>query len=111
MGQKTNPIGFRLGIIKQWNSRWYAADRNFADLVHEDMMIKRYIHQRLDNAGIARVVISRAPKKVSVDIMTARPGIVIGRRGAEVDKLREELESYIERNSRLADQLSDGDGA
>ncbi len=92
MGQKTHPIGFRLGIIKQWNSRWFASERNFADLVHEDMMIKRYILQRLDNAGIAKVVISRAPKKVTVDIMTARPGIVIGRRGAEVDKLREELQ-------------------
>ena len=92
MGQKTHPVGFRLGIIKQWNSRWYASDRNFADLVYEDMMVKRYIHKRLDNAGIAKVIISRAPKKVTVDIMTARPGIVIGRRGAEVDKLREELQ-------------------
>ncbi|MCP4686319.1 MAG: 30S ribosomal protein S3 [bacterium] len=92
MGQKTHPIGFRLGIIKPWNSRWYAPDRKFADLVHEDMMVKRYIRKRLDNAGIANVVISRAPKKVTVDILTSRPGIVIGRRGAEVDKLREELQ-------------------
>jgi len=91
LGQKTHPIGFRLGIIKPWNSRWYAPDRKFADLVHEDMMVKRYIRKRLDNAGIANVIISRAPKKVTVDIMTSRPGIVIGRRGAEVDKLREEL--------------------
>ena len=101
MGQKTNPVGFRLGIIKQWNSRWFASDRNFADLVHEDMMIKRYIHQRLDNAGIAKVVISRAPKKVTVDIMTARPGIVIGRRGAEVDKLREELQLLTKKSIML----------
>lgn len=92
MGQKTHPIGFRLGIIRPWNSRWYASDRNFADLVHEDMMVKRYINRRLSNAGIAQVVISRAPKKVTVDIHTSRPGIVIGRRGAEVDKLREELQ-------------------
>ena len=92
MGQKTHPVGFRLGIIRPWNSRWFATDRNFADLVYEDMMIKRYISKRLDNAGIARVLISRAPKRVTVDIHTSRPGIVIGRRGAEVDKLREELQ-------------------
>ncbi|MCB2202068.1 30S ribosomal protein S3 [bacterium] len=92
MGQKTHPIGFRLGVIRHWNNRWFAPDRNFADLVHEDMMVKRYINRRLDNAGIANVVISRQPKKVTVDIMTSRPGIVIGRRGAEVDKLREELQ-------------------
>lgn len=91
MGQKTHPIGFRLGIIKTWNSRWFAPDRNFADLIYEDMMIKRYINRRLDNAGLAAIHISRAPKKVTVDIHTSRPGIVIGRKGAEVDKLREEL--------------------
>ncbi|RKX24341.1 MAG: 30S ribosomal protein S3 [Candidatus Zixiibacteriota bacterium] len=91
MGQKTHPIGFRLGIIKPWNNRWYASDKKFADLVHEDMMVKRYISRRLDNAGIANVVISRASKRVTIDIHTSRPGIVIGRRGAEVDKLREEL--------------------
>ncbi len=101
MGQKTHPIGFRLGIIKPWNSRWYASDRNFADLVYEDMMVKRYIRKRLDNAGIANVLISRAPKKVSVDIMTSRPGIVIGRRGAEVDKLREELQLLTKKDILL----------
>lgn len=91
MGQKTHPIGFRLGIIKTWNSRWFAPDRDFADLIYEDMMIKRYINRRLDNAGLAAINISRAPKKVTVDIHTSRPGIVIGRKGSEVDKLREEL--------------------
>jgi small subunit ribosomal protein S3 len=101
LGQKTNPIGFRLGVIKQWNSRWFASDRNFADLIHEDLMIKRYIHRRLDNAGIANVIISRAPKKVTVDILTARPGIVIGRRGAEVDKLREELQLLTRKSIML----------
>jgi small subunit ribosomal protein S3 len=101
LGQKTHPTGFRLGINKPWNSRWYAADRNFADLVYEDMMVKRYIYKRLDNAGIANVVISRAPKKVSVDILTSRPGIVIGRRGAEVDKLREELQLLTKKDILL----------
>ena len=64
MGQKTHPIGFRLGIIKTWNSRWFAPDKNYAKLVYEDMMVKKYIDRRLDNAGIARVNISRAPKKI-----------------------------------------------
>lgn len=101
MGQKTHPIGFRLGVIRSWNSRWYASDSKFADLVHEDLMIKRYINKRLDNAGIANVCISRAPKKVSVDIMTSRPGIVIGRKGQEVDKLREELQLLTKKDILL----------
>lgn len=101
MGQKTHPIGLRLGIIKSWNSRWYAPDRLFADLVHEDILIKRYISRRLDNAGISNVLIQRQPKKVTVDILTARPGIVIGRRGAEVDKLREELQMLTKKDIAL----------
>ena len=101
MGQKTHPIGFRLGIIKTWSSRWYAPDSKFADLIYEDMMIKRYIDRRLDNAGIAKVNISRAPKKVTVDIHTSRPGIVIGRKGAEVDKLREELQLLTKKDILL----------
>ncbi|HKK21998.1 MAG TPA: 30S ribosomal protein S3, partial [candidate division Zixibacteria bacterium] len=101
MGQKTHPIGLRLGIIRSWNSRWYAPDRNFADLVYEDMMVKRYISKRLDNAGIAKVQIARAPKRVTVDIHTSRPGIVIGRKGAEVDKLREELQMLTKKDILL----------
>jgi small subunit ribosomal protein S3 len=91
LGQKTHPIGFRLGVNKAWNSKWFST-KSVADLVHEDLMIKKYINARLDNAGLAKVEIIRAPKKVTVDIHTSRPGIVIGRRGAEVDKLREELQ-------------------
>jgi small subunit ribosomal protein S3 len=90
LGQKTNPIGLRLGIIRSWNSKWFT-QRHFADLVEEDIKIKRYINQRLENAGVATVEILRDPKKVTVDIHTSRPGIVIGRKGIEVDKLREEL--------------------
>jgi len=90
MGQKTNPIGLRLGIIRGWDSKWFAT-RNFADQLHEDLSIRRYINQRLNNAGISRVEILRAPKRITVDIHTSRPGIVIGRKGVEVDKLREEL--------------------
>lgn len=91
MGQKTNPIGFRLGVIRGWSSKWFA-ERNYADLLHEDLSVKRYVNRRLDNAGIAKLEIVRAPKRVTVDIHTSRPGIVIGRKGAEVDKLREELQ-------------------
>lgn len=91
MGQKTNPIGLRLGFIKTWNSKWFA-ERNYAQMLQEDLTIRRYTYHRLENAGIANIEIVRAPKKISVDIHTARPGIVIGRKGAEVDKLREELQ-------------------
>ena len=91
MGQKTNPIGLRLGIIKSWSSRWFS-DRRFSDLLKEDLMIRRYTEKRLEHAGVAAIDIIRAPRKVTLDIHTARPGIVIGRRGAEVDKLKEELQ-------------------
>ena len=91
MGQKTHPIGFRLGIIRTWNSRWFAPGYKVADLLNEDILIKKYVKRRLENAGISSVQIARAPKRVSVDIHTSRPGIVIGRKGAEVDKLRDEL--------------------
>lgn len=101
MGQKTHPVGFRLGIIKTWNSRWYASGKNFSNLLYEDLLVKRYIARRLDNAGIASVLISRDAKKMTVDIHTARPGIVIGRRGAEVDKLREELQLLTRKDIML----------
>ncbi len=100
MGQKTHPIGFRLGVIKSWSSKWFA-DKNFAGLIYEDMMIKKYINARLENAGLAKIEILRAPKKVTVDIHTSRPGIVIGRKGAEVDKLREELQLLTKKDISL----------
>jgi len=90
LGQKTHPIGLRLGIIRGWNSKWFE-QRKFAEKLQEDIIIKRYIRQRLENAGIAQVEILRAPKRITVDIHTSRPGIVIGRKGIEVDKLRAEL--------------------
>ncbi len=90
MGQKTHPVGFRLGIVKDWKSRWISK-RNTPELLHEDEMIRKYIKSRLSHAAISKVEIERTPKKVTVIIDTARPGVVIGRRGAEVDKLRDEL--------------------
>lgn len=94
MGQKTNPIGLRLGINKTWDSKWYD-ERNFAQSLKEDLMLRRYVRNRLQRAGISKIEIARAPKTVTIDIHTARPGIVIGRRGAEVDKLRDELQHLI----------------
>lgn len=91
MGQKTHPYGLRLGIIKGWKSRWFA-NKNFANLLHEDLLIRRYTFKRLEHAGVADIQILRALKKVTIDIHTAKPGIVIGRKGAEVDKLKEELQ-------------------
>ncbi|NLI16790.1 MAG: 30S ribosomal protein S3 [candidate division Zixibacteria bacterium] len=91
MGQKTHPLGLRLGIIKGWRSRWFAA-KNFPELLQEDILIRRYVNKRLEHAGVADIEILRAPKKVTIDIHTAKPGIVIGRKGAEVDKLKEELQ-------------------
>jgi len=90
LGQKTHPVGFRLGIVKDWNSRWIAR-RNMPELLHEDEMIRKYIKSRLSHAAISKVEIERTPRRVIVIINTARPGVVIGRKGAEVDKLRDEL--------------------
>lgn len=91
MGQKTHPVGLRLGIIRTWDSRWFAT-RNYATLLKEDLFIRKYIKKRLQRAGISKVEIDRAPKKVTIMIHTARPGIVIGRKGQEVDQLRDELQ-------------------
>jgi len=90
MGQKTHPTGFRLGIVKDWKSRWYA-ERDFPRLLHEDETIRQYLRRRLSHAALAHVEIERKPSKIVVTLHTARPGVVIGKRGAEVDKLRDEL--------------------
>ncbi len=90
MGQKVHPYGFRLGIIKPWRSRWYAR-RDFAQLLQEDELVRRYLYTRLAHAAVSDIHIERKPGKVTVAIFTGRPGVVIGKRGAEVDKLRDEL--------------------
>ncbi len=91
MGQKTHPIGFRLGVNRTWNSIWYA-ESNFSDLLYEDMVLRRYLRKRLEHASLSRVGIERTPKKVTVNIFTARPGIVIGKKGEEVERLKGELQ-------------------
>lgn len=90
MGQKTHPRGFRLGIVSPWKSRWYA-ERNFPQLLIEDEQLRKYLHQRLSHASVSEVEIERKPQKVIVTVHTARPGVVIGKGGSEVDKLRDEL--------------------
>jgi small subunit ribosomal protein S3 len=93
VGQKVNPIGLRIGIIKDWQGKWFADKRNYATLLHEDIKIRRYIKKKLFVAGISRVQIERAANRVKVSIHTAKPGIVIGRGGVEVENLRKQLES------------------
>jgi len=91
LGQKTNPIGVRLGINKSWKSLWFD-EKNFSKKLEEDLMLRKYIRNRLPNAGISYIEVKRTPKRITLTIHTARPGIVIGKKGAEVDKLKEELQ-------------------
>jgi len=95
LGQKVNPIGLRIGITRTWDSRWFAKN-DFPKLVHEDYKIRRYIKDRLKHAGISRIEIERAANKVRIIIHTARPGIVIGKKGAEIEALKKALEELTE---------------
>ena len=92
MGQKVNPHGLRVGVIKDWDSKWFANKKDFAELLLEDNKIRKYVNEKLDTAGISKINIERASKKVKVSIYTAKPGMVIGRGGAGVEELRKELE-------------------
>jgi len=94
LGQKTNPIGYRLGINKTWSSIWFD-EKDFAEKLHEDIILRNYIVNRFRQAAVGDVQISRTPKKVIVTIFTARPGIVIGRSGSEVESLKKELKNII----------------
>lgn len=95
MGQKTNPIGLRLGIIRTWDSRWYA-EKEYSKLLHEDIKISNFIKKKLYHAGISKVVIERAAKKIKINIYTARPGIIIGKRGLEVENLKQDVKKYLD---------------
>jgi len=90
MGQKVHPKGFRLGVIEGWDSKWYA-NRDYAPLLHEDIRIRQFIKRRLYHAGISKIEIERAANKAKVNVHTARPGIIIGKKGAEIEKLKQEL--------------------
>jgi len=100
LGQKTNPIGLRLGINRSWDSVWFD-EKNYAAKLHEDIILRNYIKNRLNHASISRIEISRTPKRVTVTIHTARPGIVIGRGGTEVEALKAELKKYMGYNVNI----------
>jgi small subunit ribosomal protein S3 len=92
LGQKTHPVGIRLGIIKTWNSRWFAK-KGYKDLLHNDLKIQTYVKEKLFHAGVSKVEIERTGQKIRVIINTARPGIIIGKKGSEVDKLKKDIEN------------------
>lgn len=94
MGQKVNPIGLRLGIVKTWESRWYA-DKNYADYILEDFKIRRFIKKKLYHAGVSRIEIERSSKRIRLRIFTSRPGIVIGKKGAEISLLKQDIEKMV----------------
>lgn len=91
MGQKINPSGFRVGVIQDWEAKWYADDQDFADVLHEDLAIREHIDTALTEASVSRVEIERAANRVNISINTSKPGMVIGKGGSEVDKLRSQL--------------------
>jgi small subunit ribosomal protein S3 len=100
VGQKTHPYGFRLVYNKTWHSRWYAEDR-YAEILHEDLALRRKLKKRLFHAGVSEIDIERAADKLRVTIYTSRPGIIIGRKGAEVDKLRDDLQKELGREVHI----------
>lgn len=100
MGQKINPVGFRLGITSDWKSHWYA-DKQYADYIAEDIKIRKFLTSTLERAGLSKITIERTRDRVRVDIHTARPGIVIGRRGAEAERIRGELEKLTSKQVQL----------
>lgn len=103
MGQKTNPIGFRLGVTRTWDSRWFAK-KNYAELLHEDILIRKYLKKKLFQAGISKIEIERAANKVKVNIYSARPGLIIGKKGSGVDQLRADVQK-LTKNELLLNVL------
>ncbi len=98
MGQKVHPLGFRLGINKTWDCRWISKNKQeFADFLHEDLKIKKFIKKRLTQAAVSKVEIERASDKLRIIIYTARPGLIIGRRGADIERLREDVQNFTEK--------------
>lgn len=100
MGQKVHPVGFRLGYIKTWKSRWFAT-RSYVDQLHEDLEIRRYLKERMYHAGVSRIEFERKANQLRIIVYAARPGIIIGRKGSEVDKLRQELAAMTEKEIQL----------
>jgi small subunit ribosomal protein S3 len=101
LGRKVHPLGFRLGIIKDWQARWFATGEEYADLLQEDLDIRQLIRDSMGQAGISKIEIERFPKQVSITIWTAKPGIIIGRKGANVRALRQDLEELSKKRVRI----------
>lgn len=101
MGQKVNPHGLRVGVIKDWDAKWYADDKNFADYLVEDYELRTYIKKRLYAAGISKIEIERAAERIKINIHTAKPGIVIGRQGSSIEQLKTELNKLVGGSKRL----------
>ncbi len=101
MGQKVNPIGLRLGINRTWDSRWYADRASYGELLHNDLKLRNYIMKNLTGAGVSRVLIERPAKKARVTIYTARPGVIIGKKGGDIEKLRQKLTNLIDEEVSL----------
>jgi len=101
LGQKVNPIGFRLGVIRTWDSRWFANKRDYASLVFEDHQIRKFLKKKLFHAGVSHIEIERAANKAKIRIHTARPGIVIGKKGSEIESVKKALEQLIKREVML----------
>lgn len=101
MGQKINPVGLRLGINRTWNSRWYANTGEYGRLLHEDLAIRRYLMEKLKQAGVSKIVIERPHKKCRVTIYSARPGLIIGKKGADIERLRSELAAMTKSDASL----------
>tara|TARA_B100001123_G_scaffold305980_1_gene341843 strand:+ start:72 stop:782 length:711 start_codon:yes stop_codon:yes gene_type:complete len=101
MGQKVNPIGLRLGINRTWDSRWYAETGEYARLLHEDIHIRKYLNKKLKGSGVSKIIVERPAKKASITIHTARPGVVIGKKGADIDKMRETISKMVNSDVQL----------
>lgn len=95
MGQKVNPVGMRLGIVKTWESRWYADKKKYADYIREDFNLRKFVKKKLYHAGISKIEIERSTKRIRLRIYTARPGIVIGKKGSEIERLKQEIEQRV----------------
>ncbi|AGB40207.1 ribosomal protein S3, bacterial type [Halobacteroides halobius DSM 5150] len=101
MGQKINPHGLRVGVIKDWDAKWYAEKDEYADLLHEDLEVREHIKEKMYEAGISRIVIERAADRIKIDVHAARPGMVIGKGGSEVTTLRSELEAITDKKVQV----------
>ncbi len=95
MGHKVHPIGLRLGIIKDWTSKWYADSKHYADYLHTDLKVREYLRKRLSNASVSRIQIERPANNARIIIHTARPGIVIGKKGEDIDRLRKDVSTMM----------------